>query len=68
MDDDDFLEFTEPARVLSPCVLICRVDKATGWCLGCGRTGGEIGEWSLATDARRQAILDELPGRLQKLS
>jgi len=64
MDDDDLFEFVEPQRVASPCVKICRLDTATGWCLGCGRTGGEIATWSSAGDAGRQVILDRLPARL----
>lgn len=67
MDDDDFLEFTEPARVLSPCVDVCTLDLDTGWCVGCGRTGDEIGEWSAATDTRRQTIVDALPARMEQL-
>jgi uncharacterized protein len=62
--DDDFLEYAEPARVLSPCVDICVLDPDTGWCIGCGRTGDEIGDWPDASDARRQAILDALPPRM----
>jgi uncharacterized protein len=43
----------------SPCVDICRLD-ATGLCIGCRRTLGEIAEWSSASDARRHEILREL--------
>lgn len=63
MSDDDFLEFTPPALVPSPCVNICRIDRATGWCEGCRRTLAEIAAWGSITDAGRQAILDRLPAR-----
>jgi predicted Fe-S protein YdhL (DUF1289 family) len=33
-----------------------------GVCAGCGRTLGEIAEWSLASDDRRRAILDRISG------
>ncbi|WP_208408092.1 DUF1289 domain-containing protein [Variibacter gotjawalensis] len=33
-------------------------------CLGCGRTIGEIGNWSRLTDEERRRIMDELPDRL----
>lgn len=66
-DDDDLFEYGEAARVMSPCVLVCTLDIATGWCLGCGRTDAEIAEWSTVDDARRQAILDQLPARMAKL-
>ena len=67
MDDDPF-EYSEPARVLSPCISICALDLTTGWCLGCGRSDTEIEEWPDATDARRQAILDMLPERMERLA
>ncbi|MEM8878798.1 MAG: DUF1289 domain-containing protein, partial [Pseudomonadota bacterium] len=30
---------------VSPCVGLCRLDEATGYCLGCARTGDEIADW-----------------------
>ena len=65
---DDPFEYSQPAGVPSPCVNICEIDTATGWCIGCARTGDEIAEWPATTDARRQAILDELPMRMLDLS
>ena len=57
-DEDDFLDFTPLPAVASPCVNICRMKD--GLCEGCGRTLGEIAEWSMATDDRRRAILDRI--------
>lgn len=54
-DEDDFLDFTPLPAVESPCVSICRMKD--GLCEGCGRTLGEIAEWSNATDDRRREIL-----------
>lgn len=54
-DEDDFLAFTPLPAVQSPCVSICRMKD--GLCEGCGRTLGEIAEWSMASDDRRRAIL-----------
>ncbi len=54
-EEDDFLDFTPLPAVQSPCVNICRMKD--GLCEGCGRTLGEIAEWSVATDDRRRAIL-----------
>ncbi|MGK6319440.1 DUF1289 domain-containing protein [Sphingomonas sp. DT-204] len=65
--DDDLFEYSDPARVMSPCINVCVLDSATGWCLGCGRSGDEVEEWTGTTDARRQAILDQLPARLKAL-
>ena len=67
MTPDDIFDYFEPARVLSPCVDICEIDGATGWCVGCGRTGDEIGEWPDSGDMRRQAIVDALPPRIAAL-
>jgi uncharacterized protein len=52
----------------TPCVDICHLDKATGLCEGCGRTGDEIASWIKFTDADRRAIMAILPLRLEKLA
>ncbi|MBL6940469.1 MAG: DUF1289 domain-containing protein [Alphaproteobacteria bacterium] len=54
-------------RALSPCIDVCRLDLQTGCCLGCGRTAGEIGEWSKLTPFRRSRLQQELASRLVKL-
>jgi predicted Fe-S protein YdhL (DUF1289 family) len=51
----------------SPCTAICTMDGALGWCLGCGRAGDEIAEWSSASDVRRSAIWAVLPERIDAL-
>jgi len=53
----------EAARAASPCVGICQLDAATGFCVGCARTGDEIGGWAGMSDGERQHVLDALPGR-----
>ena len=41
-------------QVQSPCVSICRIDRASGLCEGCQRTLDEIAAWgSLGDDAKR---------------
>ena len=52
----------------SPCVGVCTLDPAMGWCLGCGRTGDEIASWIGLDDAGRLAIWNELPARLDRLA
>lgn len=49
----------------SPCILVCSIDMATGYCFGCGRTREEIGGWMSYTDQLRRAIMDTLPTRLE---
>lgn len=47
----------------SPCINVCRMDAATGWCEGCQRTLKEIGTWSGLTDADKRAVWKALPVR-----
>ncbi|MBI3369239.1 MAG: DUF1289 domain-containing protein [Burkholderiales bacterium] len=51
----------EPAP--SPCISICRMHEATGWCEGCLRTLAEIAEWSVLDDSAKRAVLAQLPAR-----
>jgi len=52
----------------SPCVGVCTLDPAMGWCLGCGRTSDEIASWLGLDDAGGLAIWNELPARLDQLA
>ena len=47
----------------SPCVNVCRMDAATGWCEGCQRTLQEIAAWSGLADADKHAVWQALPAR-----
>ena len=53
--------------VESPCVSICVMDEATGWCIGCGRTLDEIARWGETDRADRDAVAAQLPARMEKL-
>ncbi|MCX7338995.1 MAG: DUF1289 domain-containing protein [Hyphomicrobiales bacterium] len=57
-----------PPRIDTPCVKICCLDPVSGLCLGCGRTGAEIGGWMGMSQTARQHIMAELPGRLSQLA
>ncbi len=52
------------AAIESPCILVCSIDLATGYCFGCGRTRDEIGAWLTMTSETRRAVMAELPARL----
>lgn len=52
----------------SPCVHLCILDPDTGWCLGCGRSGSEIGDWMQLSDEQRHALNQELPRRLKQIA
>lgn len=47
----------------SPCINVCRMDAATGWCVGCQRTLQEIAAWSGLSDADKRAVWQALPAR-----
>lgn len=51
--------------IASPCLNVCKLDTAKTICIGCFRTLSEIGEWSRATDRRKQQIVDEAAKRKQ---
>lgn len=47
----------------SPCIGICQMDDASGYCVGCGRTIEEISGWGGASAAEKQETLEQLPNR-----
>lgn len=53
--------------VESPCVSVCAMDAATGWCIGCARTLDEIGRWGGTDQADRNAVMAELPARMERI-
>lgn len=52
----------------SPCVQVCLLDAAGETCVGCGRSLGEIGEWSAATAVRKREILHRAAQRRMLLT
>jgi uncharacterized protein len=51
------------APVASPCVNVCKMDEASGWCTGCLRTLDEIAWWSQLDEEDKRAVLQQLPQR-----
>ena len=47
----------------SPCTKVCRIDPATGWCLGCRRTLEEIADWAMLSAKGKAAVLAKLEAR-----
>jgi uncharacterized protein len=47
----------------SPCINVCVMDAATGWCTGCFRTIDEIVDWGNAPNASKWAVLHDLEAR-----
>ncbi len=57
----------QPA-IETPCIKICVVDPETGYCIGCGRTRGEIGGWLGMSPDERRVVMAELPERVEGLT
>ncbi|WP_252374209.1 DUF1289 domain-containing protein [Hydrogenophaga sp. 2FB] len=51
--------------VPSPCISICRMNAASGWCEGCYRTLDEIVAWGRASDADKLRIWQDIEARQQ---
>ena len=49
--------------IASPCISVCRLDPATGWCVGCLRTIDEIASWGTLAQAQRDAVMTALERR-----
>lgn len=49
--------------VPSPCINVCRLDEATGLCVGCRRTIDEIAGWSRFDDRQKREVWARLEGR-----
>ncbi len=55
---------TNPANEIpSPCVNVCAIDPAGGYCMGCYRTLDEIAAWVNLDSAERLAVWDALEAR-----
>jgi uncharacterized protein len=55
-------------EIETPCVKVCVVDPETGFCIGCGRTRGEIGSWLGLSPGERHAIMASLDERVETLT
>ena len=51
--------------VPSPCISICRMDAASGFCEGCLRTIQEIAAWSRMADADKRSVWRAIELRAQ---
>ena len=50
----------------TPCVAICRIDEASGLCVGCGRSRREIAAWIDLGEPARLALMAELARRFSE--
>jgi uncharacterized protein len=55
-------------EIQTPCIKVCVIEPETGFCIGCGRTRMEIGNWLGISPAERQSIMLGLPERVETLT
>lgn len=55
------------AEIRTPCIKVCVIEPMSSLCLGCGRSLREIGAWSGLSPQMRDAVMAELPARLEHL-
>jgi hypothetical protein len=63
-----FSQYSQPPAVAStavpsPCISVCRIEPASGWCEGCYRTIDEIARWGLLDDDEKLGVWAELKRR-----
>ena len=46
--------------MITPCIAVCKIDRTTDLCTGCGRTKDEITRWSRMTDEERMGVMKRL--------
>lgn len=56
------------AEIASPCVNICQLDPASGYCIGCLRTMDEIANWLELNNEQKRAIVALLEQRKKALA
>lgn len=52
-------------KVPSPCISVCRMNKATDLCEGCFRTIDEIRQWSKSDDTAKRALWRHIEQRAE---
>jgi predicted Fe-S protein YdhL (DUF1289 family) len=52
----------------TPCIKTCVIDPASGFCIGCGRTGEEVAAWLTLSPEQRRAVMETLPDRLAAMT
>jgi hypothetical protein len=50
--------------IVSPCIGVCAINDANGFCQGCYRTVEEIREWWNMSDLEREKVMGTLDQRL----
>ena len=56
-------DMSNELEIESPCVGVCTMDEATGYCLGCYRTIEEIQGWWDLDNAAKKSVIEETTKR-----
>ena len=56
------------SEIETPCIKVCVIDPDSGFCIGCGRTRGEIGGWLGMSNAERHQVMGGLASRVSNLT
>ena len=59
----DFDPESGDGPVPSPCIQVCRISAATGWCEGCQRRLEEIGAWSRLSEDDKRSVWRRIHAR-----
>jgi predicted Fe-S protein YdhL (DUF1289 family) len=62
------MNFYSELDIESPCIKVCVVDPASGFCIGCGRTREEIASWIDISARERRQVMRALPERILSLT
>jgi len=62
------MNFYSELDIESPCIKVCVVDPASGFCIGCGRTREEIASWIDISVRERRRVMRALPERISSLT
>jgi uncharacterized protein len=62
------MDYLSRHDIETPCVKICVVEPETGFCIGCGRTRGEIADWLAMSPVERHTLVLALPERMSTLT
>ena len=55
--------FVPDNSVPSPCIAVCQIDDATGYCLGCYRDIDEIRDWLIMSGEEKRVVLGRIAER-----
>lgn len=50
-------------KVASPCISICSIEEASGFCKGCKRTLQEVAMWLYMSEEEKARVVAQLPER-----